>query len=1064
MMNPSTGKKEGGGYPDLLKLVFSWSIKDVHNDKLYSGKVKQIPDTFSSTANYCNSFKWPLIEETRAEYYSGLESISHAPACEISGIWYSDNYKPPKDLYYDILTKKISDFDNQDVHYEPESGDLFAITNRRPRNVGDLLKPDNSFHFAFVTRSNEVEKTFEILSSEKIDRKSLTKSNGRLYVTYLMNITTNLRIWKALNTDPQSKRLGLIQKVLQHNSSVDDNCPLCNPERILNDKGSKISNFINSFGLNKSQIGAVLSSISLAECSHQDYNVKLIWGPPGTGKTKTVASLLYLLVKLKFCTTLTCAPTNIAVIQVAKKLVTLFLESEEYDTYGLGDIVLFGNEERMKINDHDELVDIFLKYRVKLIDECLSPFTGWKKSLETMIPFLEDPKARYDVYSVQNRKSDIDEKVQERKNNTKVWRKVINQTVKENEDKDKKGLRNGTSDENQETKIEEEYMTYEEFMRKTFFTLANRLVFCSETLYTHLPTSHLPLSVAKHMIRLVYLLRMTLESSENNVRQFSEVIMMAKGEILAILKFLYDRFPKPRISGSIKVFCLENARLMFCTASGSINVKSPVDMVIIDEAAQLKECESAIPLQIQGLRNAVLVGDDRQLPAMIQSQILEKKNFGRSLFQRLARLGKKRQLLNIQYRMHPSISLFPNKQFYDSKIVDAPNVREKSYVKSFLKGAMYGSYSFINVPDGRENFKKGHSPRNFEEAAVVDRIIDKLFKGYYRVTKQKVSVGVISPYKGQVGLLQEKLDKKYTKHKDKFCINIRSVDGFQGGEEDIIIISTVRSNVNGSVGFLSNCQRTNVALTRARFCLWIVGSGSTLGNSGSVWKNLVDDAKTRGCFYDAYDDVELYQPTLAGSSKRDFFGYLNLDKARWKVSFSNEFKISISNMSVKGQIRAKQLLHKIVDGWRHSNSEKPANVVAIDDPLAFALLELYKVDENINLAWAVEILEEESSYTQVIKVWDILPASRIRYLAKNVSTLFRNYTGEVMHRCQYRSIEGNLVVPMSWPLNPNYSAPTANPPSCLSNQLAAMNLGVNRGEPSSRARNNVVSVWKPVQR
>ena len=80
-----------------------------------------------------------------------------------------------------------------------------------------------------------------------------------------------------------------------------------------------------------------------------------------------------------------------------------------------------------------------------------------------------------------------------------------------------------------------------------------------------------------------------------------------------------------------------------------------------------------------------------------------------------------------------------------------------------------------------------------------------------------MSVGVISPYKGQVGLLQEKIEKKYIPYKDKFCISIRSVDGFQGGEEDIIIISTVRSNGSGAVGFLSNFQRTNVALTRARY-------------------------------------------------------------------------------------------------------------------------------------------------------------------------------------------------------------------------------------------------------
>jgi len=81
-------------------------------------------------------------------------------------------------------------------------------------------------------------------------------------------------------------------------------------------------------------------------------------------------------------------------------------------------------------------------------------------------------------------------------------------------------------------------------------------------------------------------------------------------------------------------------------------------------------------------------------------------------------------------------------------------------------------------------------------------------------------VGVISPYKGQVSLIEQKLGKKYVANKETgFSVSVRSVDGFQGGEEDIIIISTVRSNKNGSVGFLSNHQRTNVALTRARYVI-----------------------------------------------------------------------------------------------------------------------------------------------------------------------------------------------------------------------------------------------------
>ena len=90
----------------------------------------------------------------------------------------------------------------------------------------------------------------------------------------------------------------------------------------------------------------------------------------------------------------------------------------------------------------------------------------------------------------------------------------------------------------------------------------------------------------------------------------------------------------------------------------------------------------------------------------------------------------------------------------------------------------------------------------------------------FLVTKKKVSIGVISPYKAQVSAIEERV-RKYSKSISGFTVNVRSVDGSQGGEDDVIIISTVRCNGNGSVGFLSNRQRANVALTRARYDLYI---------------------------------------------------------------------------------------------------------------------------------------------------------------------------------------------------------------------------------------------------
>ncbi|XP_023635596.1 LOW QUALITY PROTEIN: probable helicase MAGATAMA 3 [Capsella rubella] len=282
-----------------------------------------------------------------------------------------------------------------------------------------------------------------------------------------------------------------------------------------------------------------------------------------------------------------------------------------------------------------------------------------------------------------------------------------------------------------------------------------------------------------------------------------------------------------------------------------------VEFLVVDEAAQLKECESVAALQLQGLRHAVLLGDEFQLPALVHNDECKKAKFGRSLFERLVVLGHSKLLLNVQYRMHPSISCFPNKEFYGGRIKDAANVQESNYQKRFLEGEMFGSFSFINVGRGKEEFGDGHSLKNMIEVAVVSEIISNLFKASSE-RKIKMTVGVITPYKGQVRAIQERIRYKYSSFSDDlFTLNVRSVDGFQGGEEDVIIISTVRSNGNGKVGFLTNRQRANVALTRARHCLWVIGNERTLSQSGSIWAKLIRDSKRRKCFYDAKDDKRL---------------------------------------------------------------------------------------------------------------------------------------------------------------------------------------------------------------
>jgi senataxin len=110
-------------------------------------------------------------------------------------------------------------------------------------------------------------------------------------------------------------------------------------------------------------------------------------------------------------------------------------------------------------------------------------------------------------------------------------------------------------------------------------------------------------------------------------------------------------------------------------------------------------------------------------------KVTDEAGYGRSLFERLVLLGYKKHLLNTQYRMHPSISLFPNKEFYEEQLVDAPIVREMNYNRCFLEGKLYGSYSFINIAKGKEQRGRGHSSKNIVEAAVISTIIESLKEG-----------------------------------------------------------------------------------------------------------------------------------------------------------------------------------------------------------------------------------------------------------------------------------------------------------------------------------------------
>ncbi|XP_061348075.1 helicase sen1-like [Gastrolobium bilobum] len=875
-------------HASLLDIVFSWTINDVLNENLFKHKVQKIPQTFLSTKHYMKSFIPSLIEETHSDLFSSLIGVSQAPYCEILTIERSRDFRPPKDLLYQITLKSTTDAVKEVGKYEPEVGDLIAFTNIRPRSIHDLNRPKRYYHIAYVHSSKDViTDEIPVLSSKymEMDMKSHLSNNKaqKLYAVYLLNMTTNVRIWKALKSQFEGANMNIIKTVLQADSTSGEKCHICLSEENHSRAYFSVQKIIRAQNLNESQKDAILSCVTMRKCHHND-TIKIIWGPPGTGKTKTVASMLFSLLKLK-TRTLTCAPTNTAVLAVAARLHGIVKDSLEFDKYGLGDIVLFGNSSRMKIDCHRGLEDVFLDYRVDLLLKCFSPLTGWKHYLESMIMLLRDPKKQYDLY-----KRGLGEDLMSLEEFVK--RSYINVECAYRTFK-KRGKKYGPMTLEQFLKkkyvyIVEQYdiykhdekmsngMTIEQFVKQRFSFVGEKLKLFMRTLYAHLPTYLIPFMVVKNMFRALDLLK-SLEISLRQTKSKHALhgcedgqgildclgwLSIEREECLRTLSSFSQSISLPnlRTKSSISEFCLMNARLVFCTASSSSKLYAEgmknVRFLVIDEAAQLKECESTIPLQLPGLQRCILIGDERQLPALVKSKIADKAEFGRSLFERLVSLGHERHMLDIQYRMHPSISIFPSKEFYGEQLSDAPIVREISYNKRFLDGKMYASYSFINISKGKEQLNHENSLKNMVEAAAISQIIGSIRKEFVR-TRKKTSIGIISPYKAQVYEIQEKVKQYCSVSDPNFSISVRSVDGFQGGEEDIIIISLVRSNGRGKVGFLSDRRRANVALTRARYCLWIIGNAATLRNSDSVWRKVVVDAKKRDCFHNADDDKGL---------------------------------------------------------------------------------------------------------------------------------------------------------------------------------------------------------------
>jgi len=291
-----------------------------------------------------------------------------------------------------------------------------------------------------------------------------------------------------------------------------------------------------------------------------------------------------------------------------------------------------------------------------------------------------------------------------------------------------------------------------------------------------------------------------------------------------------------RIQGDISSSIINDSQVICSTFYGihqNQTKELKFDYVIVDEAGQ--SIEAAIWSVTKFGDKLVLTGDAFQLPPTVKSREAEKIGLSKSILEIAEEITFPTHLLNVQYRMNNLIMSFSNKQFYRGKLIAHESVAKRQLERNELKTVEFMDTAGCGFNEERNEEFGGIS--NPGEIGIIKNLLKE-----YDLSKN--SVGVITPYRNQLSEIHNQIPDS-----NNFS---NTIDSFQGQERDIIIISLVRSNENGDIGFLKDYRRMNVAMTRAKLKLVIIGDSATIGGD-SFYSNFLDFVEKEGSYRTAWE-------------------------------------------------------------------------------------------------------------------------------------------------------------------------------------------------------------------
>ncbi|NXC13400.1 ZGRF1 protein, partial [Corythaeola cristata] len=320
--------------------------------------------------------------------------------------------------------------------------------------------------------------------------------------------------------------------------------------------------------------------------------------------------------------------------------------------------------------------------------------------------------------------------------------------------------------------------------------------------------------------------------SGNEKEQLKELLALLKEDLTPAEKIYVRKSIEQHKLGTNKTI-LQQVKVVGVTCAACPfpclnNLKFPV--VMLDECSQMTEPASLLPIARFQCEKLVLVGDPKQLPPTIQgSESVHDKGLEQTLFDRLCLMGHQTILLRTQYRCHPAISAIANELFYEGNLIDGVSEKDRSPLLDWLPTLCFYS---IN---GVEQIERDNSFYNMAEVHFTVKLIRTLIASGIEGS----AIGVITLYKSQMCKMQNVLSGVHPEAPETKAVQVSTVDAFQGAEKEIVVLSCVRTR---QIGFIDSEKRMNVALTRAKRHLLIVGNLACLSRN-RLWGRVIHHCK-----------------------------------------------------------------------------------------------------------------------------------------------------------------------------------------------------------------------------